>query len=345
MVNHNKLYIDLDAIANNYKVISETLPNGMRAGCNIKLNAYGMGDVEVMKTLSGASCNEFFVSSLEEALVLRNKVSITDSIFVWDGIFEGQESDFVQNNIFPVLSNKYQVELFNNFCLRKNKVFDAALLISSNGEREGFTLSEILKLIKSDYFSNLKIKFRYFITQGYQSLETDREAINQVKKLNITNFALVVPYNFTVYDDCYYDTVIVGVDVFGCSYANVNLRPAISLVSSIAQINMVTVVKDFLTKNEVPFVKIPIGLAHGISSKIAKYARFNINGCNTKIDGDIRLDYMILNASKVPNYDLKLGAEVEIIGNNVSLEDMAKWSDSSIECVLTNLSARIKRIY
>ena len=104
----NKLYISLSAIAENYKIIKNFVGKKVECSVNIKANAYGLGVAPIMRCLSTVGCNKFFVSNIDEALELRNSLSITDEIYVLYGIAVGEETAFTQNHIIPVLNTKKQ---------------------------------------------------------------------------------------------------------------------------------------------------------------------------------------------------------------------------------------------
>ena len=74
----NKLYINTAAIVDNYKAIKEFLGK-KNIIANLKADAYGLGAAKIMPPLSKEGCNKFFVSTLAEALSIRN-LSLTDEI-------------------------------------------------------------------------------------------------------------------------------------------------------------------------------------------------------------------------------------------------------------------------
>ena len=66
------LQINLKNIENNYNYLKRTAPNTIIAAC-VKANAYGLGSAEISKALYKQNCRNFFVATLEEALLLRKK--------------------------------------------------------------------------------------------------------------------------------------------------------------------------------------------------------------------------------------------------------------------------------
>ncbi len=340
----NKLIVDTEAIVNNFLVLKSSLPSHVECASDIGIDAYGVGALEVMRSLSSVNCNKFFVSNIEEAINLRNSISITDNIFVLDGIFPGEEMLFAQNYIFPVISNKRQFELYNNFSARKNKNFEVALNITNDKDGFGILIDEAIELWEQDFF-NKKIKIKYLVSDfDLSDLQKITKMIELKQKTNLP-IAVMVPSDYKVQKDPFFDLAILGVSIFGCSFSNVNLLPSLFLFSRIIELEVQKAEKQFLSERKRVFAKVPIGYAHGISSNIAGNGRYSIGGFKADILDNIKMESTIIDVTKIPSYELEVGAEVEIIGNNISLEDMAKWTNISVEHLLISISRRVERIY
>ena len=63
------LQINLKNIENNYNYLKNNAPNTIIAAC-VKANSYGLGINEICKALYKKNCRDFFVATLEEALLL-----------------------------------------------------------------------------------------------------------------------------------------------------------------------------------------------------------------------------------------------------------------------------------
>ncbi|MGE4271787.1 MAG: alanine racemase [Desulfitobacterium sp.] len=63
--------INLDAIANNYREITQRLSQGARVMAVVKADAYGLGAVPIAQTLQKLGCEAFAVTTVEEGLILR----------------------------------------------------------------------------------------------------------------------------------------------------------------------------------------------------------------------------------------------------------------------------------
>lgn len=63
--------VDLDSLVENYEEVIKHLRSGSRCMAVVKSDAYGLGAVEVARSLQRAGCEAFAVTRVEEGLILR----------------------------------------------------------------------------------------------------------------------------------------------------------------------------------------------------------------------------------------------------------------------------------
>src|SRR5215510_14550101 len=102
-----ELTIDLGALVANYRLLQRHAKPA-RAAAAVKANAYGLGAAEAAPALVNAGCREFFVAVLSEAIALRPVVPDTD-IYVLSGPIGGDEAEFAQHRLAPVLNSPQQI--------------------------------------------------------------------------------------------------------------------------------------------------------------------------------------------------------------------------------------------
>lgn len=73
--------VDLDAVIHNYKEIHSKLATGCRLMAVVKADAYGLGAVEVARALEEEGCEAFAVTTVAEAIILRQE-GVTGRILV-----------------------------------------------------------------------------------------------------------------------------------------------------------------------------------------------------------------------------------------------------------------------
>ncbi len=71
-------------------------------------------------------------------------------------------------------------------------------------------------------------------------------------------------------------------------------------------------------------------------------ARVIINGKKYSQVGRICMDQFMVN---VENDDVKVGDDVILLGDGITAEDFADWTGTNEYEVMTNISARVPRVY
>lgn len=353
----NKIFINSAAIAENYKLLKHSVGSKIICAANIKSDAYGMGLMNIMRYLSKAGCNEFFVSTIDEALKLRD-FSLTDEIYVLNGISAGEEDSFAQNNIIPVLNTKEQFELFNNYCRKKNRRFTAILNIDTGINIIGFPYEEALQLVKQGYFKqkvNICFIMSYFSSNSQNNNPYNKKQLQIIKEIKQ---AFELPISFAgstgimLSNDYHFDIVRPGLLLLGYSNSlKLKLLNAITLTSKIIQLREIQddYISDYegsykLSKSSI-VATIPIGYGDGLLPALSNKGVFDINGYPAPIVGKISMDLTMIDVTKIPKEYLYVGAEVEILGPNSTIQRMAKCADTTYNNIITSLSSRIHRIY
>ena len=84
------LTVDLEAIAANYRLLSDKVTPAVCAGV-VKADAYGLGLEPVARRLWREGCRVYFVASLEEGIALRSILTEAD-ITPLNGLLPGEEA-------------------------------------------------------------------------------------------------------------------------------------------------------------------------------------------------------------------------------------------------------------
>src|SRR5687768_13531391 len=115
--------IDLDALAHNFRVIRERVGPSVKILAAVKANAYGHGAVECSTRLEREGVDWFGVALPEEGIELRT-ASISKPILCLGGIWAGQESLCVQQNLTPVVYRLDVVEALERAARDAQKTVD-----------------------------------------------------------------------------------------------------------------------------------------------------------------------------------------------------------------------------
>jgi alanine racemase len=99
-----------------------------------------------------------------------------------------------------------------------------------------------------------------------------------------------------------------------------------------------------LWQSEVPtrIATIPCGYADGYFRRMTNRAQVIINGKKYPQVGRICMDQFMVN---VGDDDVKVGDEVILLGDGIAAEDLADWAGTNEYEVMTNIGARVPRVY
>jgi alanine racemase len=139
------LTVDLDAIVANWrKLESKSVP----AECSavVKADAYGCGVAPVTRALTAAGCKTFFVATLDEAHAVR-AVSPKTTIYVLDGFFSNSGEAFAELDCKPVIGDLGELADWDAFCKRTGWSGGAAIHIDTGMHRLGLSLPEAQALV------------------------------------------------------------------------------------------------------------------------------------------------------------------------------------------------------
>lgn len=89
-------------------------------------------------------------------------------------------------------------------------------------------------------------------------------------------------------------------------------------------------------------VTIPCGYADGYFRRMTNQAQVIVNGKKYPQVGRICMDQFMVNAG---GDDVKVGDEVVLLGGGITAEDLADWAGTNEYEVMTNISARVPRVF
>jgi alanine racemase len=346
MHSQTTLIIDLNALAENYNYLKSLKPNTQIAGV-VKANAYGVGLEEVARVLEINGCSNFFVATLDEALNLRK---ITEkAIYVFNGVNSREEITFINNNITPILNSLSQVEIWQFATKDLNKVPTFAIHIDSGMNRLGIDVADIDKVKH-----HKSLVLTHFMDAENRKSSLTKTQLNNIKKIveNFTNSTFSFSNSQAIINFPQLTESIArpGIALYG-GVKHPSIKGLIKIYSKIIQLKEVRE-NGYIGYNGIDKAKkgmklatIAIGYADGYLRSAAGNGYCFINNKKAKVLGKISMDLIVLDVSSIDG--VKVGDEVEIIGDNISLNDFAQFANTSPYEVLTRFgsSQRLNKIF
>ena len=353
------LKIDLSKIRANYQYVSNL--TNTRIAAVVKAEGYGVGAIQVAKTLNDIGCREYFVSNLDEAIALRKILSEANTIYVLHGPYTKDSiKEFVHYNAIPVINSLLQLELCQDYIHRTKVTLPIILNFDIGMNRLGFEKQEINYLLKN---KELLEQFDIQYLMGHLSVAEDSKNIQNARQLsNFLNLAGQMPqYPRSLANssaiflgkDYHFDMARIGAALYGINpYKNKSnpLLNPISLISHIIQIRNVAkgeyvgYSNSYQTQRDIKVATIPIGYADGIKRVDSPNFYVIINGKKYNIIGNISMDLATINLTHIDD-NITIGTKVEIIGSNIHHDTLGRNLQTIGYEILTSFGKRYKRIY
>ncbi|MCP4936874.1 MAG: alanine racemase [bacterium] len=359
------LTIDLAAIGENYMRLCE-LAKGAQCASVVKADAYGLGAAHVVPVLYDLGCRTFFVATVREGIALRASHSDI-RIYILDGLFKGTGPLFVEHELSPVLGSLAMLEHWAAFCALRDQKHPAALHLDTGMNRLGLGPGEIIDLVAHQ--SSILNEVNIDLVMSHLACADEPEHASNQKQLtqflthmnNLPAIPASLANSAGIFLGPSYalDLVRPGIALYG-GQPNIDdtsaMRPVVTLTTHIAQLR--TVEKGgsigyggaYVAKRHTRLATLPVGYADGYhrmlgSSNDRRGASTYIGGHEAPLLGRVSMDLITIDVTDIPAELAIVGAEVELLGAHVLIDDLAKIAGTIGYEILTSLGARYERHY
>ena len=347
-MHYRESYIDinLNNIEDNIKIIKNK--NNKKFIAVIKANGYGLGDLEIAKIAIKNDAVYLAVSSLDEALSLREK-NIKHPILIL-GYVDKTNFDLIRKYNLTIITSSI---MWVRDVYQDIKGITVHIKINTGMHRLGLNsineLDETLTLFKD---ANIEGIFSHFTSSDEQNTDYNKKQYNLFEKfvlykdikyryIHISNTDASFNLDYTVAN-----SVRVGLGMLGYSSCLYDLKPAVSLKSKVINCHKVlknetvSYNKTYKLDNDEYIITLPIGYADGVI-RAHQNQQVYIEGQYGTIVGRICMDMLMIKVSK----PYQLMTEVEFFGEHISLYDYAKRVNTIPYEILVLLSERLVKKY
>jgi len=362
-VHETRLEINLQAVTHNYTNYRQQLKPGTKIMAMVKAFAYGSGATEIAHVLQFQGVDYFGVAYADEGVELR-KAGITTPILVMNSEPAAFET-LVNYQLEPTLFSVSILESFDQFLLRQGITnYPVHLEIETGMNRLGFVEEEWPHLIKrltstssfliQSVFSHLSASedpaadsFTYQQFELYQSFtQLLQSAMGTGFICHIANSAGAIRHL-----SLQLDMVRIGIGLYGVEVpAPLNLIPAISLYSSIAQIKTIPAGSSVgynrktIVDRPTRLATVRVGYADGYPRCLGnRKGQVLVQGKLAPLLGNVCMDMFMVDITDIPS--AQIGDQVILFGKELPVEQVAKWADTIPYEMLTGISQRVKRVY
>jgi alanine racemase len=358
------LTVDLDAIVANWRKLEKT---GVPAECAgvVKANAYGCGAEQVARALSNAGCKTFFVATLDEARVVRAAVPPTAAIYVLDGFLQNSGEAYARINCKPVIGDLYELAEWDVFCRRTGWNGGAAIHIDTGMNRLGLMLAEAPGILPRITAGD------HGITLVMSHLVSAEQLNNPINAKQLTAFREIaslfsgVPASLANSSGIFlgpqfqFDLVRPGAALYGVNptpEADNPMRPVVELTARIVQIRTIERGETvgyggtWTARRPTRLAIVSAGYADGYfraasANDGSRGAEVVVAGKRCPIAGRISMDLMAVDVTDLERNAARRGHMVTLIGEGITVDELAHHFGTIGYDVLTSLGRRFARVY
>jgi len=349
--------INLSAIKENYLYAKSLAPNS-KAIAIIKADAYGHGAIEVAKELNKVA-DTYGAACIEEAIELINSGIDNTPILLLEGVFEKSELVLVdKHNLIVTVCNSIQLQWLLDADL--NKPIDVFVKYDSGMGRLGFQDQSFIEAInlleKSNNIGEITLMTHFSSADDLGSTLTTKQISNFDNTLysekypaSLANSAAILKWS-----ESHREYVRPGIMLYGSSPFSEKtplnkLTPAMTLSSVLISIKSFKAGQSigygsrYICKQDMQIGVVAIGYADGYPRSAIDGTPVFINGVKSKIAGRVSMDMITIDLTGVPHP--KIGDHVELFGENVSVDEVAKYCNTISYEILSKITRRVYKAY
>ncbi|MDE6277565.1 MAG: alanine racemase [Muribaculaceae bacterium] len=366
------LEVDLDALVHNYNYYRSQLPEGTGIVAMVKASAYGMGSLEIAKTLQSAGAAYLAVAVVDEGVALR-EAGITMPIIILNPMTNKYDVLFREHLEPTVFSVEELRRLLREARRAGVKQASVHIKLDTGMHRLGFTPEQLPELVAAleeagdlvrvrSIFSHLATAdcldmdaYTQSQLDAYESMST--ELLRHIPyardvKRHLLNTAGIERYGHTA---SAYDMARLGLGLYGLSPvpelpSGRILKPVARLVSTVISLKKWPAGTPIgygcrgVTSRPSLIATVPIGYADGLNRHFGRGgAKFIVRGTECPTIGNICMDLCMVDVTDAP--DVCVGDEVEIFGPSAPVERLAEKLETIPYEILTSVSPRVHRAY
>src|SRR3984957_8961622 len=355
------LTVDLDAIVANWRKLEKTAVPAECAGV-IKADAYGCGAETVGRALAGAGCNTFFVATLDEARAARAAVP-SAAIYVLDGFFQNCGDAYARIDARPGLGDLNELAEWDVFCRRTGWTGGAAVHIDTGMNRLGLTLTEAQGIIPRINAGDHGITLVMSHLACAESLNHPLNAKQLATFREIASLFAGVPASLSNSSGVYlgaqfqFDLVRPGAALYGINptpEADNPMQPVAELKARIVQLrniekgDSVGYGGTWTARRPTKLAIVSAGYADGYfraggSNDGTRGADVVVAGKRCPVVDRISMDLMAIDITDLDKNAARRGNMVTLIGEGITVDELAHHFGTIGYEVLTNLGRRYAR--
>jgi len=367
--------VSLTGLRQNFRVVQKHIGAGVTVCAIVKADAYGHGAVECSRALEEEGVRWFGVTSLDEAIPLR-EAGICGRILLLTGFWRGEEEEIVRLNLTPTVWEPGQIELFEKAAARLSAKASIHLKVDTGMGRLGASLQDLRHVVAalksaphlvveglSTHLASSEILDAPSVAEQLQSFEqarqflrnegidpplvhaantgaviSRRESWNTMVRPGIALYGYFLPFERA------------GREVSG-SGLRLGVKPVLTWKTRILSLRDVRANQAlgyggiYVTKAAARIAVLPVGYADGFNRALSSRGRVIVREHYAPIVGRISMDLTLVDVTGLPG--IEVGDEAILLGSceglSVDAREHAALANTVLYEILCGISKRVPR--
>lgn len=370
--------VSLRTLRENYRVIRDYVGQGVTVCAVVKAYAYGHGAVECAKALQDEGATWLGVTSLDEAIPLREE-GIDTRILLMTGFWRGEEEEVVRLGLTPTLWEVAHVDLMQKAATRVGVTqHPVHLKIDTGMGRLGATVEELPQVLQA-LRSASRLKLEGVATHLASSEVLDAPSVAEQLKnfegarrflrefgfnpahVHAANTSAVISHH-----ESWNTMVRPGLALYGYHLAferagrvvsgrglKLPVKPVLTWKTRIFSLRDMKAGQalgyggTYVTKAPSRIAVLPVGYADGLNRGLSAGGRVIVRESYAPIVGRISMDLTLVDVTGISDVDV--GDEVVLLGSsdglNVDAREHAELAKTIPYEILCAISKRVPRRY
>ncbi|WP_117194192.1 alanine racemase [Rhizobium terrae] len=364
-----RLTVDLGALADNFREMTRR-SGSARTAAVVKADAYGLGLEDCGTALYEAGARDFFVAVVQEGVTLRTYAPDA-RIYVLSGVWSGQEGLFYEHGLVPVLASEEQLAFWMSVTAEHGD-HPCALQVDTGFNRLGLPLEEAIAF--ADDVSRPASFSPVLVLSHLHSGDTPSSPLNRQQRESFQRIAeafegietsLAASAGIFLGPEYHFDLTRPGIALYGGEAVVAAPNPMKPVAKAEARIIQIRDAKKgetvsyggtYQLARDSRLAIVSVGYADGYLRSLSgsgvplrqtvKDGAFGFAaGRKVPVIGRITMDLTIFDVTDIPEKEIRTGDYVELFGENIALDDVARAAGTIGYELLTSLGLRHERRY
>lgn len=370
--------VSLASLRQNFRTVQKHVGLGVTVCAVVKADAYGHGAVECSRALEGEGAKWLGVTSLDEAIPLR-EAGIQSNVLLMTGFWRGEESEIIRQRLTPTVWELWHIESLDRAASSLGVTrHPVHLKVDTGMGRLGVAVEQLPAVLRtlsnakhlfleglSTHLASSEIMDAPSVAEQERNFDAARKMIREVgfepSLVHMANTGAVISRRET------WNTMVrPGVALYGYylpfqragrevsgGTLRLQVKPILTWKTRILSLKnfgpnqALGYGGTYVTKAPANVAVLPVGYADGYNRQLSNRGRVIVRDHYAPIVGRISMDLTLADVTGIPG--ISVGDEVILLGSSDGLSvdalEHAELANSTPYEILCNISKRVPRRY